>query len=114
MPSRDQGTVALTKRWTFEWPQDIDLAPTKRITVPIEQEIQGFRAGSTGTILGKERYRLYSSDFPVEQLRPGQYRILAVVNDRFQSAGYDIKVLEPRLRTPRPSGTRVSGKRRGK
>jgi len=78
-----QDKVQLRQDWTYRWDRTMVLLPEKRITVPIVPE-----AGL---------------EFPLEVLAQGSYDIVAVVNDRYTSKPYSMRVLRPELlSSPRP------------
>ncbi|HVR74697.1 MAG TPA: hypothetical protein VMT52_10210 [Planctomycetota bacterium] len=77
------GEVKLRQNWVYRWPQEVVLEPGKRLTVPILPE----RATEGGG----------SPELPVELLPEGRYGVVAVVNDHFQSAPYEIRIVRPDL-----------------
>jgi hypothetical protein len=72
-----KGDVQLRQDWTYRWDRTMVLLPEKRLTVPIVPE-RGL-------------------EFPLEILAQGSYDIVAVVNDRYTSKPYQLRVLRPEL-----------------
>lgn len=78
------GEVKLRQNWIYRWPQQVLLEPGKRLTVPIVPERATEKGGSP--------------ELPVELLPEGSYGVVAVVNDHFKSAPYEIRIVRPDLR----------------
>ena len=76
-------TISLRQDWTYDWKQEVFIKPEKRLTVPIVPQ-RGL-------------------ELPIEYLAQGTYDIVAVVNGRFFSEPYKLKVLryDLGLRPPR-------------
>ena len=75
-------TIVLREEWTYRWPQEVLLEPTKKLSIPIVPE-----RSSPGV----------AGEFPLAALARGEYGIIAVVNDRHTSAPYRLQVLRPDL-----------------
>ncbi len=90
-PRDDSKKVALTKLWVFEWQKPVTIAPGKKITLPIRPKVSSFTSGQQHA-LGWQNSKVFASDFPIEQLQPGNYYLSAVVNDRFVSELMGLKV----------------------
>ena len=75
------GKIHLRQDWTSKWGgREMLLYPGKRITVPVVPE--------------------KGVELPIENLPEGNYDIVAVVNGRFPSRSYSLRVLRPDLNTP--------------
>lgn len=72
--------VLLRQDWVYRWGREMLLAPGKRLTVPVVPE-----AGL---------------ELPVGSLPEGAYEVVAVINDRHESAPCRLQVLRPDLRPP--------------
>ena len=98
-PRADTESVALRQTWRYGGLSLPSLAPERRLTVPIVPE--------------------RGVELPLEHLAPGDYQIVAVVDERFTSAPYDVHVHRPDLAgaraargSPKPAHHRtVSGAR---
>jgi hypothetical protein len=87
------GEVQLRQAWTYRHPEEVQVKPSRKVTVPIVPEkgsgqIPNAPAGT-------------ASEFPLELLAAGDYDIVALVNGRFRSAPYRLKVLRPDLQARR-------------
>lgn len=83
-PAADAQTISLRKQWTYggmHWERGIFLRPGAKATVPIVPE--------------------RNVEFPLEILDAGPYQIVAIVNDRFRTAPYQLTIVRPDLR-PEP------------
>jgi len=99
-PADDASVVALRKSWSYRWKDAVTLSPGKKITLPItpESHLMVPKEPSRFTRQRPRRrpieYRdlVTVSEFPLENLRPGEYEIRAHVNDRFRSKPYRLVV----------------------
>lgn len=83
-PVADEEVVSFRKEWSYggaHWEKGVFLRSGAKATIPIVPE---------GNV-----------EFPLELLEPGPYHIVAVVNDRFRAAPYELLVVRPDLR-PEP------------
>lgn len=96
-------TISLRKCWSYAWQSPLEIAPGRRITLPIVPE--------TRRTPGPRGELLTISEFPLAQLVEGDYEIRAVVDERFTSPPYRISVVHP---SPAAWGPRaVSASHRG-
>jgi hypothetical protein len=83
LPDAASDAVLLREEWTYRWPQKVLLKADRKLSVPILPE-----RPEPGGVPG---------EFPLHLLTPGDYRIIAVVNDRHLSSPYRLKILRPEL-----------------
>jgi hypothetical protein len=82
-PEKAPETVSLRQPWSYRWGRDVYLEGGKKITLPIVPE-KGL-------------------ELRLDLLSPGSYSIVALVNGRFTSGPYPLRIVRPDLETWRPS-----------
>jgi hypothetical protein len=80
VPALEREKVCLRQDWTYRWNQEMRLLPGRRLTVPIVPE--------------------KGVEFPLELLEEGSYEIVAVVNARYASGPWSIRIARPDLNEP--------------
>ena len=81
-PAKSPQAVTFREDWSFRWQTQVRLPPGKKITVPVVPE--------------------RGVEFPIELLPQGDYGIVAVVNDRYRSRPYPLRVVRPDLEVEAP------------
>jgi len=76
-PVTDPDSIQMREDWSYRWPTQMLLEPGRKITVPIVPEKR--------------------VEFTLEVLRPGPYRLAAVVNQRYRSEPYALNIVRPEL-----------------
>lgn len=109
--------VRLRQNWVYRWPERVYLQPERRLTIPIVPErgdsnerLEGLspQEMQAQVMAARGGQQATAPELPVEALPEGQYEVVAVVNERFQSQPYSIRIVRPDLssRAPPPSGAR--------
>lgn len=78
-PKGDRESVNLRQSWKYRWPtKPPKIAPGRQLSISVVPEIG-------------------SGEFPLSQLREGEYEVVALVNDRHLSSPYPLRVYRPDL-----------------
>jgi hypothetical protein len=85
----------LRRTWKYSTGTRVDLQPGKKATFPIVPEVA--RRELPEALLGQADTSVVAvSEFPLTLLEPGDYNVVARVNDRWSSEPYPLSVPEPR------------------
>ena len=79
-PEEAPEKVSLRNPWSYRWGQEMLLEPGKKLTLPIVPE--------------------KGVELPLEHLPPGNYSIIAVLNGRYTSKAYSLRIVRPDLEGP--------------
>jgi len=97
-PEKAPETVSLRHSWSFNWRQAVFLEPGKKLTLPLLRE-RGLDLPLNKTV----RKDQWIVEFPLEDLSPGNYTIVALVNGRHASSPCPLRIVRPDLESWTPS-----------
>ncbi len=93
------GVVDHRNDWTYAWKVSLPLLPGRRATIPIKPE-RSVTTADAQSWLRNDKGVQGGTEFPLDLLRAGNYHVVAVVNGRFASPAYRVKVYRPDLDGP--------------